>query len=373
MSTRLLVAVSAAVILVGGPAGGAPRPPEVTCGACIVVDEGDRVLFARRPDARLPMASTTKMVTALLVVDRAGLADTVSVSAAAAATGGGGLGLEAGETYTVEGLLYALLLSSSNDAAVALAEHVEGSEAVFVSDMNEYAAELGAERTAFVTAHGLDEPGHYSTARDLATIAAAVVEHPALAEIVATPATTIPGRGGSIAVVNRNALLESYRGAVGVKTGYTLGAGNVLVGAAHRRGRLLISVAMDSADATADTRLLLDYGFARLARTVLLRAGAVVGGFIAIDGSGTAVVADGTVRGPYERSDVEFVLEPAPGRGGVVRGERMGDVVVVHRGRPVGRVAAVAARDVASDGGTPWIVDALLAMVGGVAGLMGRS
>lgn len=337
-----------------------------------MVDDGGRVLFVRRPDARLPMASTTKMVTAVLVVDGAALSEQVQVSANAAATGGGGLDLQPGQTFTVDDLLYALLLTSSNDSAVALAEHVEGSEPAFVAAMNEFAASIGADDTAFVTSHGLDAPGHYSSARDLADIAAVLLEDPVLATIVATPSTSIEGPNGSILLDNRNSLLESYRGAVGVKTGYTLGAGNVLVGAASRRGRTLISVAMDSVNATTDTEVLLDHGFARLRRTILMRAGARIGAIIPPLGQGIAIVAADAFRGPWVRSEIELVFEPASElTADVAAGERVGDVVVLRAGRPVGRVAALAADDTERND-VPWIVEVLLAVVGGVAGVVGR-
>lgn len=345
----------------------------MTCEACIVVDDEGRVLFARRPDARLPIASTTKMVTALVVVDRADLDDRVAVSATAAATGGGGLDLRAGDVYRVEDLLQALLLTSSNDAAVVLAEHVGGSEGAFVAEMNEAAERLGADGTAFVTSHGLDAPGHYSTARDLADIAAALLADPVLANIVATPSVSIAGPRGTILLDNRNSLLESYRGAVGVKTGYTLGAGNVLVGAASRRGRVVISVAMDSVNATVDSQLLLDLGFARLRRTILLGAGATVGGVIPPAGRGVAVIAEQEFRGPWTRSEIEFRFEPAPGLApAIAAGERVGDVVVLRNGRPVGEVAAVATEHVPDDD-LPWIVRVLLAVVGDLAGVVGRA
>jgi serine-type D-Ala-D-Ala carboxypeptidase (penicillin-binding protein 5/6) len=344
----------------------------VTCEACIVVNDNGTVLFARHPDARLPMASTTKMVTALLVVDEVGLEDQVTVSSNAATIGGGGLDLQAGETYTVEALLYALLLSSSNESAVALAEHLEGSEAEFVADMNQLADSMGADDTAFATSHGLDTPGHYSSARDLADIAAKLLKDPVLARIVATGSATIEGPRGTIQLDNRNSLLESYKGAIGVKTGYTLGAGNVLVGAARRRGRVLISVAMDSVNATIDTQALLDHGFARLRATILLRAGDTVGGVISADGRGVAVIADAAFRGPFVRSEIEFRIEPTrPFASTISAGEHVGQIVVLRNGRPVGEVAALAAEDVARDD-VPWIVEVLLAAIGGLAGLVGR-
>ena len=292
------------------------------------------------------------MVTALVVVRAARLAEPVEVSRAAAATGGGGFDLEPGDRYTVEELLHALLLSSSNDAAVALAEHVSGSERAFVARMNSFAAGLGVRRSRFLTPHGLDVPGHYSTARDLARIALAVLRRPVLAEIVATRSTTIRGSGRPQRLVNTNPLLESYEGAVGVKTGYTSGAGDVLVAAAERRGRRLIAVAMGSQSAADDARALLDYGFEVLGRGVLVRKGAPVG-VVVFDPSGAVSALSGsTIRGLPQPGSVRVELEPATVSPPLAQGETVGTVVVeTNDGEVVGRGPAVAAGQVAAERG----------------------
>ena len=214
------------VLLLGAPAT-ALAPPEVGCERCIVVDDEGDVLWARNRRDRYPNASTTKMVTALLASEVTEPSDVVTVSATAGSIGGGGLDLGAGQTYTVDALMHALLLDSSNEAAQALAEHVAGSEAGFVDRMNAYARSIGATRTRFANPHGLDAEGHYSSAADLATIGARVLSDPYLAGIVATPEATIATPSGSVTLENRNLLLETYEGAIGIKTGRTLGAGNV--------------------------------------------------------------------------------------------------------------------------------------------------
>ncbi len=211
---------------------------------------------------RLPNASTTKMVTAMVVVNQTDLDAEVTLSAEAGSVGGGLVDLEAGSTFSVKELLHALMLASSNEAAVALAEHVAGSEAAFVETMNEVAGDLGAESTHFVTPHGLDTPGHYSTAQDLAILGLALLDDPVLAEIVRTRSTTIQSeQGHALDLENSNGLLETYSGSVGIKTGMTVGAGDVLVAAARRRGALVVAVAMRSADAEVDAGQLLDLGF----------------------------------------------------------------------------------------------------------------
>ncbi|MDQ3953304.1 MAG: D-alanyl-D-alanine carboxypeptidase, partial [Actinomycetota bacterium] len=319
-----------------------PRPP-LTCSACLVMVDDD-VLWGREIDTRRANASTTKMATAVLVVREAELDEPVTASRTAAATGGGGLDLRPGDVFTVEELLHALLLSSSNDAAVALAEHVAGSEAAFVARMNAFAETLGLRGSRFVTSHGLDVPGHYSTARDLARLALAVLRRPALAEIVATPETTIGGTSGTHRLVNTNPLLESYDGAVGVKTGYTSGAGDVLVAAAVRAGRRLVAVAMGSDDAPADARALLDYGFRILGRGVLVREGRILGALVFDPSGAAAVVAGRTVRGIPEPGSVGIRFDPARNvTPPLAAGETVGTVVVSSaQGNVVARAPAVA-------------------------------
>ncbi|MDQ3983280.1 MAG: serine hydrolase [Actinomycetota bacterium] len=374
----LLVLVAAAALVSvprGAPETAAARArlqtrPEVSCKACLVALGGD-VIWGRAIDARRPNASTTKMVTALVVVRAAELTEPVRVSAGAAATGGGGFDLSAGQRYSVGELLHALLLSSSNDAAVALAEHVAGSERAFVARMNAFARSLGARGSHFLTAHGLDVAGHYSTARDLARIALAVLRRPALAEIVATSATTITGSSRSRRVVNTNPLLESYESAVGVKTGYTRGAGDVLVAAAERAGRRLIAVALGSSDAAADARALLDYGFAVLGRGVLLREGSELGSLVFDPSGAVGVVAPRTVRGIPEPSRVTIAFDAARSvTPPLSRGETVGTVVITSRtGAVVTRAPAVTDAPVpASDGGAASFFGTLLRVAAGVVG-----
>lgn len=323
------------------------RPPEVTCSACILVDEEGNVLFGRRVGVRLPNASTTKMVTALLVVRSTSLDATVQVSSTAAATGGGGLDLQGGQTYSVRDLLYALLLTSSNDAAVALAEQAAGSESAFVQAMNDFADRRGLSDTHFVTPHGLDVAGHYSSARDLARIAALVLENPMLGDIVARAHATIEGPRGAVRLDNRNVLLESYRGAVGVKTGFTSAAGEVLVAAAERDGRRLIAVAMDADSAARDSTALLDFGFRALARTLLVAKGTRVATVVWPDEGTVEVLTESGLRS-IELPDtvaLDFEVDPAI-RLPIEQGQVVGQVVVTSNGVALTRLAAVAAGDV---------------------------
>lgn len=384
MSTNrfvVVLVVAVAASLAGrGPAPApaaafAPLPPrpEVTCAACLVA-LGDDILWGRGIDSPRANASTTKMVTALVVVKESDLDAPVTASRKAAATGGGGLDLRPGDTFSAGELLHALLLSSSNDAAVALAEHVAGSEEAFVARMNRFAASLGARRSHFVTPHGLDVPGHYSTARDLSRIALAVLRRPALAEVVATRSTTISGTSGIHRLVNTNPLLEGYEGAIGVKTGYTASAGDVLVAAASRSGRRLVAVAMGSSDAAADAEALLDYGFRVLGRGVLVEQGSVLGALVFDPAGAAAVVAGRTVRGIPDPSTVAVTFEPSDSVSPpLARGETVGTVVISSRGDVVARAPAVTEEDLPDEtgGGAASVFGSVLRAAAGILG--GRS
>ena len=364
----LCAVVALAASVIQAPARGGSL--EVSCTACLVVDDTGRELFSRRASVSLPNASTTKMTTALVVLDHAAPDEAVMVSATAAGIGGGGLDLSAGQIYSVEALLYALLLDSSNDAAVALAEHVASSHEAFVTRMNETVDQLGATDTHYVTAHGLDMPGHGSSARDLALIAAEVIEDPLLARIVATPRARIDGPAGAITVTNRNLLLEGYPGATGVKTGFTAGAGNVLVASAERDGRRLIAVAMHSVDAAMDAVTLLDLGWARLARTVVFRRGTAVGALVFDTGS-TEVVAARPVRDSVRPDRVAYRFDPSETlKMPLAPGDVVGQVVVTSDVGTLDTVDAIATTSV-----TPvedsWATDAVTGLLGIVGRLVG--
>ena len=278
-----VVLLTAATLLAGIPAGAAsvpldplpPRPgrlvasaPDVSAPSWVLFDEtADWLIASHEPDTRRPLASTTKMMTALIAAERSSLDEMVTVSASAAEAGEAEIGLVAGEVVSMGDLVSAILVRSANDAAAAIAEHVGGSIDGFADLMNEKAAQMGLTNSHFVNPHGLDSPEHYSSAADLLEMARAILANPQLAAMVRSTSIDFPTapdgtlRGGR----STNSLLESYDGAIGVKTGFTLQASLVLAAAAERDGRRLLVVVMGSegvgghfADATA----LLDYGFA---------------------------------------------------------------------------------------------------------------
>lgn len=234
--------------------------PSLTARAAILVEPATMtVLYARNEHERRAPASTTKIMTALLALERGRLSDTVTVSRRAAGIRGSSVHLRAGQRVSLNDLIHGLLLRSGNDAAIAIAEHVAGSEEAFVHLMNRRARELGAANTRFQNPHGLDHPEHFSTAFDLAHLARLAMILPTFKDIVAMreyvpPTVGVPWR-------NTNRLLWGLEGTVGVKTGTTGQAGNCLVAAASRDGLTLISVVLHSADRWRDTRALLEWGF----------------------------------------------------------------------------------------------------------------
>ena len=360
------------------PATARPRPGGVTCRACVVVDDTGATLWARRAKTPLANASTTKMLTALTVLELGTKAQReVVVSEQAAATGGGGLDLETGDVLTAEELLYAMLLSSSNDASVALAEHAAGSERAFVAAMNSHAIHLGALDSHFVTPHGLDTPGHRATASDLALVGAELLSHPLLKRIVGTEQRKVVGPDGPEKLKNSNPLLGTYRGVMGIKTGFTDGAGEVLVVAAQRHRRRLIAVAMGSRDAAADSRRLLDYGWSRLARSLLLREGEAVGEVTVGDGGSVVAVAGDSVRGWARPEEVSSHFVAREVLSGASVGEPVGRVDVYRAGRRIAIATALSAGSLPAAAPEPTPVGEALGTLLGhafrIASLLGAS
>ena len=282
----LVVPGTIAVSLVAlAPAAQASPPPPVQARAYILVNPATgEVLAARRPDRRLPMASTTKLMTAIVTLERARLDDVVTVPRLAAAAGGSTSGLVPGERLSVSTLLTGLMIASGNDASIALAYHVgRGSEPRFVSMMNRTAARLGLANTHFANPHGLDQPHHYSTVRDLVTLGEQAMEFPIIRSTVRKRFARIPGPGGrgTRRLESENDLLSIDRDADGVKTGHTDGAGYALVAHARRAAKgmdLYAAVigAPSRARRARDAKRLLDWGFAQYVRVVPLPSGRVI-------------------------------------------------------------------------------------------------
>jgi serine-type D-Ala-D-Ala carboxypeptidase (penicillin-binding protein 5/6) len=337
------------------------------------------VVFAKRPNAERAIASTTKLMTALLSLEEAKPDDVFTAPAYDAMPAESRINLREGERMTVQDLLEALLLESANDAAVDLADNIAGSREAFVEQMNERASELGLDHTSYANPIGLDDPGNYSSARDLATLARRLLRNRRFARIVDSPEATLESGNQVRVVENRNDLVAAYPWVNGVKTGYTLNAGNVLVGSAARGPRArVISVVMGEpteAARDADTLALLRWGLDRFSRVrVVPRGRTFARADVKYRGDRARLVAHRaavlTVRDGQHVA--RRVRAPDELEGPVAKGERVGSVTVLVDGRRVRRVALVTAQEVPgagtlrvllSDVGTPLTVLIVLAIL----------
>lgn len=297
--------------------------------AVLMEAESGRVLYAKEADTPRLIASTTKLMTALVALESGrSLEEVVTVPPEAAGVEGSSLYLKAGEQVTLKTLLYGMLLHSGNDAATAVALVCAGSVEAFAQQMNEKAAELGMTHSRFTNPTGLDGEEHYASAYDMALLARACLENPQLAEITATRSTTLEGR----TMVNHNKLLWRYEGCVGLKTGYTKAAGRTLVSAAEREGMTLIAVTLNAPNDWSDHAALLDYGFASFRMEEPVAAGQTVCR-LPVSGSLTPFVslaAEESLRWPVGAGEE---LETRLELGGV-----SGLEAPVEAGTPVGRV-----------------------------------
>jgi D-alanyl-D-alanine carboxypeptidase (penicillin-binding protein 5/6) len=236
--------------------------PPITAHAAVVVDgETGRVLYDLHAHDRLPPASTTKIMTAILALEHGDTGrSVVSDIDARWLKGSSVMGLRPGVVISVQDLLYGLMLPSGNDAAIELAKSVDGSEAAFVDHMNQKAQDLGLQDTHFVNPHGLDNPDHYSSAYDLAALARYAMNNPAFADLVRTRDHQLSPPSG-YNLHNGNSLLERYPGADGVKIGWTEVAGWTLVASAERDGHRLFATVLNSQDRDADAAALMDWAF----------------------------------------------------------------------------------------------------------------
>ena len=369
----LAILVSASLALSGGNAravdrvggveiGTAETPvvelPDLSMPAGMLVTADGRELWAREAEQQRAMASTTKIMTAVVVLESAELDEPVKISAGAASTGESAAGIRAGDTMTVGQLLEAMLVKSGNDAAVALAEHVAGGEESFVGRMNQKAAELDLQHTHFTNPHGLDASEHYTTASDLATLARYAMRFDEFARVVGLEETTVNGSNGSTTLQNSNELIGSYPGATGIKTGWTNKAGYCLAAAAERDGVELTAVVLgtDSEDLRfIEARRLLDWGFEHYSMRTVAEdndTAGVVAVSDYLDRTVLAVIAE----------DAEFAVFDIDGeivsridlsnevKAPVVSGDRLGTLTVTQDDLLLGQVPIVSAYDVDKPG-----------------------
>ncbi|HEY6776922.1 MAG TPA: D-alanyl-D-alanine carboxypeptidase family protein [Thermoleophilaceae bacterium] len=359
-AARTLAALAVLVAAVpAATAGAAERPPDAgTAASAIVVDgRNGQVMFAKNVDSRRAIASTTKLMTALLALERARPREVFTAPPYHALPPESRIDLRAGERMTVHDLLRALLLESANDAAVTLAEGISGSREAFVADMNERAAELGLDDTSYANPIGLDDPANYSTARDLADLSLRLMRRPRFRRIVDMPEAELESGARPRVVDNRNDLVARYPWVTGIKTGHTIEAGDVLVGSARGRGgaRVISVVLGEPSEAArdADTLGLLRWGLGRFHRVRALDPRRPLGRADVKyrDERATLVARRPAVVLVREGERIKRrVRAPEELEGPLPEGRPVGSVTVLVDGEPVRRVPLVTAAEVPGAG-----------------------
>jgi serine-type D-Ala-D-Ala carboxypeptidase (penicillin-binding protein 5/6) len=334
--------------------GGGGTAPTIESPSAIVesMDTG-KVLYERKAHTRRPMASTTKIMTAILVLESGvDLSAPVTVSAKAATTWEPSVWVRAGDVLTVEQLLYALLLRSANGAAVALAQNDAGSVSAFVDKMNQKAKELGMNDTHFVTTNGLDADGHYSTAADMALLGRYAMKNEKFRDLVDTKKYTLSIDGARpLLLTNTNKLLQQYDWVTGIKTGSTPNAKHCLVASGTKDGREVISVVLGQSDTDLcfkESKALLQYGLDRFRQLTLLDKGYAVAEATVpyqMDGK-VELITNGAVAAELGSDDVATgkVTVERPLELPITAGETYGYVVITAGGEEIGRVDLVATR-----------------------------
>ena len=323
--------------------------------AVLVEAKTGRVLYESNAHEALPMASTTKVMTALLALEKGNLGDAVTAGPNAFGVPGTSIYLSLGEQLTLEEMLYGLMLASGNDAAVAIAEHIGGGVEEFCRMMTERAAEIGCENTVFTTPHGLPARGHHTTAWDLALIAREAMKNPFFRNIVATQRASLPWKDHEYSRVlnNKNKLLSSYAGALGIKTGYTKAAGRCLVFAAERDGLEVIGAVLNCPNWFDEAAAIMDQAFDQWQMVTILSRGEQVR-LVPAEESGALVpvVAGADAAGPVPLDawpDLRIDL-PEKLPAGVQKGQRVGNASLVDRGQVIVTVPLLAGEDVRAAG-----------------------
>ena len=310
----------------------------VSCAASMITTEAGsgRVLYEKNADSRRPMASTTKIATAITVIDNVpDLEKTVVIPDCAVGVEGSSIYLSKGETASIRDLLYGLMLQSGNDCAVALAVTTAGSVEKFAALMNETARKCGANDTNFVTPHGLHDDNHYTTARDLAKISAYAMKNATFREIVSSKRHTMPWAGHDCdrVIFNKNKILTTFDGGDGIKTGYTKKAGRCLVASATRDGMTIISVVLDCGPMFEECRNLMEKAFEEYSLVDITALAPDVKAEVR-DGAKKTVTLRPTATSTYPLTKEEterLIFEEKgvkPMRGGVKRGTENGKICV---------------------------------------------
>ena len=318
------------------------RVSAVSAENAILLDTvSGRVLYEKQPDQRALIASTTKIMTALIICEQCNVLDRMRIPKEAVGIEGSSLYLQEGEVLTLQELLYGLMLHSGNDAAVALAIYCGGTVEGFAQLMNDKAHRLGLTNTHFENPNGLDSPGHYSTARDLAVLTAYAMNNPIFARIVSTKTVTAGGRS----LRNHNKLLWRVEGADGVKTGFTKAAGRILVSSATRHGRRLVAVTMNDPNDWQDHQELLEDGFGRYSVKQIVSQNDILGSVEIAGGEAGKVAllaAETFLYSLAEDESVQILLQ-GPGfvYAPVAKGQQAGDAYVCIGDTVVGKISLV--------------------------------
>jgi len=329
--------------------------PSVTARSAIVMEAATgKVLYSRDGNARRYPASTTKIMTLIVALEKGNLDDIVTVSRNASQTEGSTIWLEPGEKIRLADLLYGMMLVSGNDATVAVAEHIAGSVDAFAKLMTDKAHEIGATNTNFVNSSGLPDLNHYTTAYDLAKITAYGYRNPMFEQIVSTKEKQIPwaDKGYNRELRNENRMLWLYKGGNGVKTGYTNAAGRCLVTGAKQNGVQLITVVLDSLYMWNDSIAMLDYGFRHVKSVTLVKKGAVLKQVKVITGdkSSLSLQTNTSIEVPVvddEKADFRTVID-APDRvnAAIKKGDIVGKVSVFYENNEIASANLVATESI---------------------------
>ena len=332
----------------------AAQAPDVEAAAGVLMAQDGRVLWARQPDAERAMASTTKIMTAIVALERGSLDEPVVISKRAVSIGESAARLELGATYPLGTLLEAMLLKSGNDASVAIAEHIGGNLEGFVALMNEKAEQLGLVHTSFANPHGLDEAGHYASATDLATLARYAMTNSEFRRMAALESITIETADGREEFENGNLLIGTLEGATGVKTGWTSRAGYCLVASAERNGTELYAVVLGADDEMGrfqQTGLLLEWGFVHFGEQRLAETGEVLGQVAVADYLDRSI--DAVVGVPANMPVFDLAGEvtrtvtlPERVDAPIARGDRLGTLSLVQGQRLIAQVPLISVVDV---------------------------
>ncbi len=330
----------------------AESPIFVNAKAAVLYAPGaDALIYEKNADKRLPMASTTKIMTALVTIERENIDRVVKIDPRAVGVEGSSAYLRAGEEFTLRELLYALMLRSANDAAEAIAYAVAGDVDLFALMMNEKATALGLENTNFTNPHGLDNDDHYTTALELAKITAAALKYPEFRDIVSCTSKRVVKDDITRLFANHNKLLSRYDGCIGVKTGFTQRSGRCLVSAAERDGVELIAVTLSCPDDWREHEKMLDFGFNAVERLTLIAQNDLYRSVPVLNGVADSVMigieSDATIikakNNPSPRVEMDL---PDTLTAPISRGDTVGEIRLIYADGRVEKIDVIALESV---------------------------